>query len=95
MLTLARDDHYVKEWDEVTVRGEGEVRQAMESLVLGDRYYTPVEAAKILKLSLRTVHSLLRAKKMVSIRVGNQWRIPASSLQESTTEGVDGDVGAT
>ena len=75
--------------------GQEEVRQVMESPVLGDRYYTPVEAAKILKLSLRTVHSLLRAKKMVSIRVGNQWRIPASSLQESTTEGVAGDVGAT
>jgi len=43
---------------------------------------TPVEAAKQLKVSAKKVYQMVKAGKVEHIWVGNQIRIPASSLRD-------------
>jgi excisionase family DNA binding protein len=42
--------------------------------------YTPLEAARLLKLSEHTVWKLLREKRLKGYKIGNHWRIPESAI---------------
>ena len=42
--------------------------------------YTPQEAADALNLSLNTIYSILREKRLRSVRYGRKHLIPASEL---------------
>ena len=46
--------------------------------VMTDEFYTPQEAAKILKVSTRTVYEYLRSGRLKAVRVGRPWLIPAN-----------------
>lgn len=41
---------------------------------------TPEETAAALRLSMSTVYSLIHSGKIPAVRLGIQWRIPASSI---------------
>jgi len=47
-------------------------------------YLTIEEAAKKLKVSYLTVYKLVHENKIPAIRVGRQWRIPASAVEHGT-----------
>jgi excisionase family DNA binding protein len=44
--------------------------------------YTPAEVAEIMRVSRQTVYNLLQGGELRAIKLGNQWRIPASALDE-------------
>jgi len=43
-------------------------------------FQTPREAAKLLRLSTKTIRSILRRKELPAIKVGGQWRVRESEL---------------
>jgi excisionase family DNA binding protein len=43
-------------------------------------FYTPAEAARILRVSERTVKEHLRKGRLHGIKVGRLWRVPGSAL---------------
>lgn len=47
-----------------------------------DNIYTPKEAAAILKVSERTVNEWLRSGKLKASKIGRQWRITETQLNE-------------
>lgn len=47
--------------------------------------WTVREVAKRLRLSERTVYKLLRSQELPSIRLGDQYRIPADALERRLT----------
>ena len=47
--------------------------------------WTVREVAKHLRLSERTVYKLLRSQELPSIRLGDQYRIPADALERCLT----------
>lgn len=49
------------------------------------QYFTVEELATILKVSLATAYALVRSGRIRHIRVGTQYRIPASALDELET----------
>ena len=51
-----------------------------EDMVLTD-LLTPDEAAKILKVNVRTVTNLIRAGELKGVKVGRVWRIREEDLQ--------------
>lgn len=51
-----------------------------EDMVLAD-LLTPDEAAKILKVNVRTVTNLIRAGELKGVKVGRVWRIREEDLQ--------------
>jgi len=46
------------------------------------RYYTPLEAARILRVDTRTLYGWLRAGTLKAVKFGGSWRIPAESLKQ-------------
>ena len=46
------------------------------------RLLTLKETADVLQLSRRTVHRMLKCKKLPAFRVGGQWRVRESSLSK-------------
>ena len=50
------------------------------------QYFTVEELAALLKVSSSTVYALVRSGRVRSIRIGAQYRIPASALEELETE---------
>lgn len=47
-------------------------------------YLTPEQVAERLHVSRKTVYNLLKEGKIPAIRIGVQWRIPESFLEEGT-----------
>jgi len=47
-------------------------------------YLTPEQVAERLHVSRKTVYNLLKLGKIPAIRIGVQWRIPESFLEEGT-----------
>jgi excisionase family DNA binding protein len=45
------------------------------------QYYTPREAAKILRVDPRTVYEWLRLGKLSGVKFGRSWRIPAKVVR--------------
>lgn len=45
-----------------------------------DRFLTPLEASRLLRISLNTVYELIGSGEIPTIRVGRQHRIPASEF---------------
>lgn len=45
-------------------------------------FLTLEEAAAVLKVSKRTLHRLIKEKKMPAFKIGNQWRIDETRLRE-------------
>jgi excisionase family DNA binding protein len=45
-------------------------------------FLTLEEAAAVLKVSKRTLHRLIKEKKMPAVKIGNQWRIDETRLRE-------------
>jgi excisionase family DNA binding protein len=48
---------------------------------------TPDEAAKILKVNVRTVTNLIRSGELKGIKVGRIWRIREKDLEEYISRG--------
>jgi excisionase family DNA binding protein len=46
------------------------------------RLLTLAEAAGLLQVSIRTLQRMIRSKKVPAFKVGSQWRIRASQLQQ-------------
>jgi excisionase family DNA binding protein len=46
-------------------------------------YWTPSEAAHELRVSIATVYRLIEQGKVVAVRVGSQWRIPAGEAERA------------
>ena len=44
------------------------------------KYFTPAEAATILRVDIRTVYSWLRSGKLPAVKFGKLWRIEELSL---------------
>jgi excisionase family DNA binding protein len=51
-------------------------REELEQLLL------PVEVARILRVTVRTVERYCKQGKLRAVKVGRLWRIPRSSLEE-------------
>ena len=47
-----------------------------------DKFYTPEEVARILKLNKETVRRKLRSGELKAFKAGKVWRIPSESLKE-------------
>jgi excisionase family DNA binding protein len=56
-------------------------------LNLEERLYAPVEIAYILKLQVATIQELCRTKRMLAIKVNNQWRITKAEVKRYIEEG--------
>ncbi len=48
------------------------------------QYISINDAAKVLKVNRRTIYMLVKSGEIPAIRVGSQWRIPESFLEEGT-----------
>jgi len=46
------------------------------------RLLTLAEAAELLQVSIRTLQRMIRSKKLPAFKVGGQWRIRESQLQQ-------------
>ena len=57
-----------------------------------EKLITVREAASYLRISARTVYRLIESGQIGAVRIGKQWRIPASDLpgRERGAEGVEG-----
>jgi excisionase family DNA binding protein len=53
-----------------------------ELLTLEFEIYTPIEVAKILSLSEKTVKDFLRADKIKGFKLGKEWRVKKQDLQD-------------
>ena len=49
-----------------------------------DNLITVREAASYLRISARTVYRLIESGQLGAVRIGKQWRIPASDLPGAT-----------
>jgi excisionase family DNA binding protein len=49
-------------------------------MAMPEFFYTPAEAARILRVSERTVKEHLRGGRLHRVRIGKLWRIPAAAL---------------
>jgi len=58
-----------------------------ENMVLTD-LLTPDEAAKILKVNVRTVTNLIRAGELRGVKIGRVWRIREEDLQAFIDQGM-------
>jgi len=47
-----------------------------------EQYYTLEQVAKLLQVSQRTIIRLIKTGRLPAVRVGKQWRIARSDLQE-------------
>jgi len=54
----------------------------MESTDTSVKLLTPSEAASLLKVSKRTLQRMIQAKQIPAFKVGGQWRISESRLEE-------------
>jgi excisionase family DNA binding protein len=54
----------------------------MESKFDQIRLLTLAEAAQLLQVSIRTLQRMIRSKKLPAFKVGGQWRIRESQLQQ-------------
>jgi excisionase family DNA binding protein len=54
----------------------------MESKLDQIRLLTLAEAAELLQVSVRTLQRMIRSKKLPAFKVGGQWRIRESQLQQ-------------
>ena len=46
------------------------------------RVYSVKQAAEILQVSCHQIRKMIQQGKLPAVRVGREWRIPASALQE-------------
>ncbi len=44
-------------------------------------FLTPIEAAKLLRISRQTLYLLIESGEISAKRVGGQWRIPRESIE--------------
>jgi len=51
-----------------------------------ETYITPEEYAERYRIHLNTVYNLIKSSKVSAIRIGDQWRIPVSTLPEINKE---------
>jgi excisionase family DNA binding protein len=51
-------------------------------LAMKEKYFTPEQIAEALQVSVDTILRLIRDKKLRATRVGSQWRISESALEE-------------
>ncbi|MBA3714572.1 MAG: helix-turn-helix domain-containing protein [Pyrinomonadaceae bacterium] len=51
-----------------------------------DEFLTPEEAAKLLKVTRRTIYNWLKAGKLPALKYGQGWRIIRSELIRGTRE---------
>lgn len=77
------------EWlkkDNGTKRGRGRPPKAPEPVqpqheeVTEERYYTPEEAAKLLRLSTATIYRAIKNGRLKVRKIGQQYRIPKTEL---------------
>lgn len=47
-----------------------------------NNYFVPYEVCDILGISLTTVYALLRKGKLPATKIGRQWRVPRSALEQ-------------
>lgn len=53
---------------------------------LSPQYYTPQEAAAILRVSQTTIYNWLRDKTLDGMKIGARWRVVATALQPPAHE---------
>jgi len=58
----------------------------MENTDTSIKLLTPREAASILKISNRTLHRMIQTGQIPGLKVGGQWRILESRLEELVQE---------
>ena len=58
-------------------------------MVKEDQLYTPKEVGLALRISVVTVSRAIRDGKLVAFRVGGQWRIPGSEINNFIGRGTD------
>jgi excisionase family DNA binding protein len=71
-------------WD-LTMEQATALRDALNGALEGDSqaYYSPTEAACVLKVSLRTMREWLRTGKVPARKIGRIWRIPREVVRRS------------
>jgi excisionase family DNA binding protein len=60
-----------------------------------DNLVTVREAANYLRISARTVYRLIESGQIGAVRIGKQWRIPASDLPGHEALATQASTGAT
>lgn len=55
----------------------------------GEKVYTPMEVAEILKVSRATVYNYITAGKLETIKVGHGQRITEETLNNILSRGID------
>lgn len=55
-------------------------------LAMQEKYLTPEQIAETLQVSPDTIMRLLRDKKLKGVKVGTQWRIKESALEQYLEE---------
>jgi excisionase family DNA binding protein len=58
----------------------------MENTKTSIKFLTLREAASILKISKRTLHRMVQTRQIPGLKVGGQWRILESRLEELVQE---------
>jgi excisionase family DNA binding protein len=56
------------------------------STIAAHALLTPAEVALKLRVSVHTIRRLIHDGELEAVRVGHQWRIPASALEFTTDE---------
>lgn len=54
-----------------------------------DKFYTPDEIAKQLKITRQAINKWIREGKLKAVKLGRIWRIPESALQEFIKESME------
>lgn len=52
-----------------------------------EEYYTIEEIMKVLKVSRNTVYSWIKEGRIKGVKIGRQWRIPKTALNQFLTTG--------
>ena len=53
-----------------------------------DEFYTPLEVAKILRVTRNTIYEHIKSGQLKAIRIGNQYRITKAHLEEYIKQNV-------
>lgn len=54
---------------------------------VSEKLYTPIETAKLLKVTRRTVYSYIKENKLKANKVGGIWKISQNDLKEFLFKG--------
>ena len=60
--------------------------EALEVIMVTENYIKPEEYAERFRIHINTVYNLIKAGQIKAIRIGDQWRIPQSTLPDNIKE---------